>query len=135
MTTNANEYRSRDSNSQTASISFPSEPQGRPNGRSMAIRDLLNIDDSDARPPSQISQNADTDSTRASYSPDSEYRSGETQGWTPVEAHQRTPSRSPSIRQRREFRPTYQREEEFFIWYHRIDLGWDWTDIRHAYNR
>ncbi|MCJ1370878.1 hypothetical protein MMC20_002091 [Loxospora ochrophaea] len=36
--------------------------------------------------------------------------------------------------ERREFRPTYLQEEEYFIWYHRVDLGLDWTDVRQAYN-
>jgi len=31
-------------------------------------------------------------------------------------------------------RPTYQQEEEYFIWYHRVDLGLDWRDVRSAYN-
>lgn len=31
-------------------------------------------------------------------------------------------------------RPTYQQEEEYFIWYHRVDLGLDWRDVRTAYN-
>jgi len=35
---------------------------------------------------------------------------------------------------RREHRPTYSEEETLFIWYHRIDLGYDWADISNAYN-
>ena len=35
---------------------------------------------------------------------------------------------------RREHRPTYSEEETLFIWYHRIDLGYDWADINNAYN-
>lgn len=35
---------------------------------------------------------------------------------------------------RRQFRPTYLEEEVYFIWYHRIDLGYDWQDINDAYN-
>ncbi|MCJ1447861.1 MAG: hypothetical protein MMC23_008373 [Stictis urceolatum] len=41
---------------------------------------------------------------------------------------------SASSRERREFRPTYKQEEEYFIWFHRVDLGLDWTEIRTAYN-
>ena len=37
-------------------------------------------------------------------------------------------------RERRAFRPTYSDEEVYFIWYHRIDLGYDWQDINRAYN-
>ena len=43
-------------------------------------------------------------------------------------------SRSPGTRERRQFRPTYSDEEVYFIWYYRIDLGYDWQDINHAYN-
>jgi len=53
----------------------------------------------------------------------------------------RSPRRSPpgpsSSRyqgMRREHRPTYSEEETLFIWYHRIDLGYDWADISNAYN-
>ena len=37
-------------------------------------------------------------------------------------------------RERREFRPTYHQEEEYFIWYHRVDLNMDWTEVKNAYN-
>ena len=43
-------------------------------------------------------------------------------------------SRSSGTRERRQFRPTYSDEEVLFIWYYRIDLGYDWQDITHAYN-
>jgi hypothetical protein len=49
-----------------------------------------------------------------------------------------SPGRRGSVnttRQRRDFRPTYQPEEEYFIWFHRDDLGLDWSDIRSAYNQ
>ena len=57
----------------------------------------------------------------------------------------RTPSLSPapsatttdsaaSRRQRRESRHTYQKEEEYFLWYHRIDLDLDWRQVRKAYH-
>lgn len=45
-----------------------------------------------------------------------------------------TSSRSSGTRERRQFRPTYSDEEVYFIWYHRIDLGYDWQDITNAYN-
>lgn len=45
--------------------------------------------------------------------------------------HVRT--RAPE-RERREFRPTYHQEEEYFIWYHRVDLNMDWPEVRNAYN-
>ena len=37
-------------------------------------------------------------------------------------------------RERREFRPTYHQEEEYFIWYHRVDLSMDWAEVKNAYN-
>ena len=43
-------------------------------------------------------------------------------------------SRSPGTKERRQFRPTYSDEEVYFIWYYRIDLGYDWQDINNAYN-
>lgn len=48
-------------------------------------------------------------------------------------ASQSSSSRQAS-RERRQFRPTYSDEEVYFIWYHRIDLGYDWQDITNAYN-
>lgn len=42
--------------------------------------------------------------------------------------------RSPGTKERRQFRPTYSDEEVYFIWYYRIDLGFDWQDINNAYN-
>lgn len=44
-------------------------------------------------------------------------------------------SSTKASKHRREFRPTYSDEETFFIWYHRLDLGWDWGDITEAYNK
>ena len=41
---------------------------------------------------------------------------------------------SPRTRERRQFRPTYSDEEVLFIWYYRIDLGYDWQEICRAYN-
>ena len=35
---------------------------------------------------------------------------------------------------RREHRPQYYEEEEYFIWYHRVDLAHDWQDIVNAFN-
>ena len=54
-----------------------------------------------------------------------------------AQQRRRTPSMSSTkvSGTRREFRPTYSDEEAFFIWYHRLDLGWDWSDITEAYNK
>lgn len=43
------------------------------------------------------------------------------------------PPRSPEGTERRQFRPPYSEEEVDFIWYHRIDLGYDWADVERAY--
>ena len=36
---------------------------------------------------------------------------------------------------RRAPRPKYEEEEMYFIWYHRVDLGQEWKDVREAFNR
>lgn len=43
------------------------------------------------------------------------------------------PPRSPEGTERRQFRPPYSEEEVDFIWYHRIDLGYDWADVERAF--
>lgn len=43
------------------------------------------------------------------------------------------PPRSPEGTERRQFRPPYSEEEVDFIWYHRIDLGYEWADVERAY--
>ncbi len=43
------------------------------------------------------------------------------------------PPRSPEGTERRPFRPPYSEEEVDFIWYHRIDLGYEWADVERAY--
>ncbi len=48
--------------------------------------------------------------------------------------HRRMSSRSSAARAPRQFRPPYSDEEVHFIWYHRIDLGYEWSDITRAYN-
>ncbi|RMJ22927.1 hypothetical protein PHISP_06212, partial [Aspergillus sp. HF37] len=36
---------------------------------------------------------------------------------------------------RRPPRPKYEEEEMFFIWYHRVDLGQEWKEVRECFNR
>lgn len=43
------------------------------------------------------------------------------------------PPRQSEGTERRQFRPPYSEEEVDFIWYHRIDLGYDWADVERAY--
>jgi len=35
---------------------------------------------------------------------------------------------------RRPPRPKYEEEEMYFIWYHRVDLGQEWKEVREAFN-
>ena len=105
-----------------------------PRTQTMTIQSLLNPAEDTYRTRSLSgTTNGDDDRSRGSTSPDS------TEDIHPVqiatEDLRRNSSRSSSsARERREFRPTYLQEEEYFIWYHRIDLGMDWTDVRQAYN-
>ena len=113
--------------------------------RRMAIDSVLNPDD-DSATHYQSTVSVGEHSRRSSTSGDS--GEGEYRQVVPARSsnNRRPPSRSstssqspnmrtsPMGRERREFRPTYQQEEEYFIWYHRVDLGMDWTDVRQAYN-
>ncbi|KAL4806437.1 hypothetical protein BDV18DRAFT_160505 [Aspergillus unguis] len=36
---------------------------------------------------------------------------------------------------RRAPRPKYEEEEMYFIWYHRVDLGQEWREVRESFNR
>lgn len=115
-----------------------SKEQPRQNGddqrRRMAIGNVLNTnsDDADRRPPS---------SSLNSRSRQNSHCSDSSGGSSQMNRLPSTPVSLPYVklshhaRERREFRPTYQQEEEYFIWYHRVDLGMDWCDVRLAYNR
>ena len=37
--------------------------------------------------------------------------------------------------QPRDARPAYTAEQQFYIWYHKTDLGWKWDNITTAFNR
>ena len=106
----------------------------------MAIHSVLNPEDDHqsqygARTAS-MSMSPSVQSRDYSRSPDPSSASPpiETQRTTEVQRSSMGGGSYPSNRERREFRPTYQQEEQLFLWYHRIDLGMDWTDVRNAYN-
>ena len=102
--------------------------------RRMAIDSVLNPDDGiteSTKAPSRESS-AGGRSRENSSTPES---GNDYQQMTPTHISRHV-SRSSADRrrERREMRPTYQQEEEYFIWYHRVDLGMDWRDVRQAYN-
>ena len=78
----------------------------------------------------------DGDRRTGSFQPRSE-RSGSLRPPHVAQQRRRTPpvSSAKVSGTRREFRPTYSDEEANFIWYHRLDLGWDWGEITAAYNK
>ena len=93
--------------------------------------------------PARVARNSVTSAPQGdaysrtnSLQPASE-RSGSLRPPHVAQQRRRTPSVSSTkvSGTRREFRPTYSDEEAFFIWYHRLDLGWDWSDITEAYNK
>ena len=100
--------------------------------RRMAIDSVLNPDDSSTGAKNHPSRESSIgDDSRGSSSPASSVEYGGVP--RSHEVHQSFRS-SSHRRERREMRPTYQQEEEYFIWYHRVDLGMDWRDVREAYN-
>ncbi|MCJ1310568.1 hypothetical protein MMC25_004233 [Agyrium rufum] len=89
-----------------------------------------------------------TPSTTASSSGDPVWSASPTPEWRTNEIgrrnegplrHRRSSTTSGNARdrprERREFRPTYSKEEEIFIWFHRIDRGLDWPDVKKAYDK
>lgn len=106
--------------------------------RRMAIDSVLNPDNCTLAVRNQQSRESSIDDrSQGSSSPDSTggYRHI-AQGHNSYDLHnsRHTFRSSSGRRERREMRPTYQQEEEYFIWYHRVDLGMDWRDVRAAYN-
>ena len=108
----------------------------------MAIRSVLNPEeeeDQQSHPRDRtvsMSASPSIDSREWSSSPDASPRLSQAGPQRTINNQRTTTGRAPfpSTRERREFRPTYQQEEERFIWYHRVDLGMDWGDLRNAYN-
>ncbi|MCJ1478123.1 hypothetical protein MMC13_006799 [Lambiella insularis] len=106
--------------------------------RRMAIDSVLNPADSSLAVRHQPSRESSVDGhSQSSSSPDStgDYRhiNQDHSGYT-MHNSRHTSRSSSGRRERREMRPTYQQEEEYFIWYHRVDLNLDWRDVRAAYN-
>ncbi|KAL9586930.1 MAG: hypothetical protein Q9212_000602 [Teloschistes hypoglaucus] len=109
--------------SQLATLHGSEEPRR----RRVDIQDLLNPDtannDSNLPGPSQFHHqwsrhsSHDSDESRSSRSSPGEHRP------------------PPRGRTSREFRPTYSDEEIHFIWYCRIDLQWEWRDVRDAFGK
>lgn len=122
---------------------------------SMAIRNMLNPSDSDNRgyrSPSQSTLSGADDIGSSAHTPRagrSSHRSGassaggtqsSTQSHSPsASSHTSLSSRSslsPEVPARtRTFRPAYDREEIFFIWFHRIDLGCQWDEVLTEYTK
>ncbi|MCJ1465498.1 hypothetical protein MMC07_004116 [Pseudocyphellaria aurata] len=105
--------------------------QSSPRRPSMAIEDMLN--------PVIGEQSSDGGSQRfpGSRALESAQHARRPTSSSSVNGRPRTSSsasRSPGTKERRQFRPTYSDEEVYFIWYYRIDLGYDWQDITNAYN-
>lgn len=121
----------------------------------MAIWSVLNPEPEERPPPSRAQSDSGTDicstSTRTrdyTQSPDSTYSFSSNIPIRTMRSHKRRhsyESRTEPYRsaqkngrrreqERREFRPTYREEEEYFIWYHRIDLGMDWPQVIDLFN-
>ena len=111
--------------------------QNTPRRRSMAIHDMLNPLEGDSSPsPQSIHMEIDQDRQRSRSS----NSNASSRRPSPDQSHsgrRRTSTMSPrtsGTRAPRQFRPPYSDEEVHFIWYHRIDLGYEWSDITRAYN-
>lgn len=106
---------------------------------SMAIQDMLNpVGGEKASRPSTNGPLEDGASGRNPGPTSFSYVNNDsetTSSSPPPPSNQGSPSlRASGNRERRQFRPTYLDEEVFFIWYYRIDLGYEWQEISHAYN-
>ena len=110
--------------------------QATPRRRSMAIHDMLNPLEGDSSPsPQSVHMNIEQD--RQSRSTNSNGSSRRPSPSQPHSSRRRMSTMSPrtsGTRAPRQFRPPYSDEEVHFIWYHRIDLGYEWSDITRAYN-
>ena len=115
-----------------------------PRRRAVPIQDLLNpfVEERNAGPSHPVSDGSSHGGVRVMnatqyYQSHNKSSSQHPAQWRAHRSPRRSPPRAPSTRHsgtRREFRPTYSEEETLFIWYHRIDLGYDWQDICNAYN-
>ena len=117
----------------------PRSQQNPPCRRSMAIHDMLNpLEGENPNYRRYQSAQAESDEDRQMSTsptpPGSSGRQSPTQSNTGRRRMSYLPPRSPPTRAPRQFRPPYSDEEVHFIWYHRIDLGYEWSDITRAYN-
>ncbi|KAI4190065.1 MAG: hypothetical protein L6R41_001031 [Letrouitia leprolyta] len=109
-----------------------------PRRHSVAIQDLLNpVGGDDESPPHQPRPHdnihySNNENARRRSSKVNLDRGHPSSTRSTSSGVRRSPPRG---RERREFRPTYTEEEVNFIWYHREDLGWDWSLICDAFNR
>lgn len=110
-----------------------------PHRRSVAIQDLLNPDNGGDDRGLRLTHEHNHypgSSQRRRWSRESDSASS----FYGSPRHRASPSSSggrpspPRERERRTFRPTYSEEEIDFIWYHRVDLGWEWNEILRAFN-
>lgn len=116
-----------------------SDNSSSPRRRSVAIQDLLNPvggdNGSGLRQTAQRNQYSGSHQGRG-WSRQSSLNSG-SRGSPQRRASPSSSSGRPSPprdRERRSFRPTYSEEEVDFIWYHRVDLRWEWSDVLRAFN-
>ena len=117
-------------NSSRASQSF-----GYPRRRSVAIQDLLNPVREDSRTglhqPDQHLEYTGSDHGGTSSRNSSVGRESSLSHQSMSSVDRRSPARGHG---RREFRPTYTEEQVHFIWYHRVDLGWEWKEVLNAFH-
>lgn len=106
--------------------------------RRLDIQDLLNPvgadNDSGGRYPSQLRHHSRR-YERRQWSRHSSFDS-DSHASTASTSARSSPGRrrsAPRGRTSREFRPTYSEEEINFIWYYRIDLGWEWKEVQNAF--
>ncbi|KAL8785300.1 MAG: hypothetical protein Q9213_003445 [Squamulea squamosa] len=106
-----------------------------PRRRSVAIQDLLNPVREDSRSslhqPERHLEYAGSDHGRTSSRHSSDDRELLISAQSTAPTGRRSPPRGHG---RREFRPTYTEEEVHFIWYHRVDLGWEWKEVLNAFH-
>ncbi|KAL8999074.1 MAG: hypothetical protein Q9169_001962 [Polycauliona sp. 2 TL-2023] len=101
-----------------------------PRRRSVAIQDLLNPVREDRQPERHLDYTS-SDQGRTSSRHSSVDRASVVSAQSRTSIGHRSPPRGHG---RREFRPTYTEEEVHFIWYHRVDLGWEWKEVLNAFH-
>ena len=130
-------------NGSHANNSAPENRSQIPRRHSVAIQDLLNpINSEGGRTCSHDNptetENAISSSRRSSDDPGLRSNrpspsSSPSPSPRPHANNRRFATKSRTSPERREFRPTYSEEEINFIWYHRIDLGYEWAEVQNAF--